>query len=153
MAVHAIVKYYMNWVDEYKKDSTSQEPSFNECFLRLRNRLSDYPYQTLAEKALEEGAWKEFKYSAHLIYGYIETLLEKRLIPQVPEGNVVNFIKNEVANVLVNFDDNYIFLKRMLTNSFKAQDVLLKYKHSKSSRDLELWILPDYLKKQYKLGI
>lgn len=152
MAIHAIVKYYMNWVDEYKKDK-STEPSFNECFLKLKNRLSDYPYQTLAEKALEEGAWKEFKYSAHLIYGYIETLLEKGQIPQIPEGNVVNFIKSNVANVLTKFDDNYLFLKRMLIHSFKAQDVLLKHKHSKSSRNLELWILPEHLKKQYKLGM
>ena len=121
--------------------------------MRLRNRLSDYPYQTLAEKALEEGAWKEFKYSAHLVYGYIETLLEKGQIPQIPEGNVVNFIKSNVANVLTKFDDNYLFLKRMLIHSFKAQDVLLKHKHSKSSRNLELWILPEHLKKQYKLGM
>lgn len=153
MAVHAIVKYYINWVDDYKKDKSTQEPSFNECFLKLRNRLSDYPYQTLAEKALEEGAWKEFKCSAHLVYGYIEALLEKEQIPQAPEGNVVNFIKNNIANILIKFDENYLILKRMLINSFKAQDVLLKHKHSKSSRNLELWILPEHLKKQYKLGL
>ena len=154
MAVHAIIKLYIKWCNDFEIGLVKKEPSFAECYLKLRNSSNEYPYQTLAEKALEEGAWKEFKSSSHLIYGYVEALLQKSVLPPSPEGNVVSFIKDIVSKVLCNLADNSRHLHCILQNASVAQSVILHKRHSKSSKMFELWQLPlDELKKNFNIKI
>lgn len=154
MAVHAIVKLYIKWCNEFEARLVEKEPSFAECYLKLRNLSDEYPYQTLAEKALEEGAWKEFKSSSHLIYGYVETLFQKGIITLQPEGNIVSFIKEVVSEKLCNISENSKHLHLILQNASIAQSVISYKRHSKSSKMFELWQLPlDELKKNFNIKI
>ncbi len=153
MAVHSLVKTYISMWVEYSDDQLRKVPSWADCY-RLcqlepdidnpsmgRSRFAEY--QVLGRKALEEGAYKEFKNSSHLIYGYVEALLQKGVIPEKVEGNKKTFIDGEVAKILCSFEKNSALLSEILKHSLYAQKYLIGCVHPNSSRDLDLWLLPE----------
>lgn len=73
-----LLKHYSN-----KEDSSY---SYNDAF--RDSRIDDSKFNEfclIGDKAIEENAWKRFKYSSYLIYGYIEALYANNLIPQIPD--------------------------------------------------------------------
>lgn len=153
MAIHSMIKVYIEMCEKYELDKSRAEPSFAKCFEFFSNNPQGYPYQTLAEKGLEEGAWREFKCSCHLIYGYVEGLMQKGLIPKTPQGNAEIFIKTTISNILIDFDKNYDCLKTIMSHAMIAQNFLQKYQHSKSSHSINIWQLPKNFEKQFRLKL
>ena len=62
----------------------------------------------------------------------------------------VNLINNKISPILANLDNNSKYLREMLSYALKAQNYRIKHKHSKSVKNVDMWILPeDILKKNY----
>lgn len=172
LSIYTVMKLYMDKWDEYNKykeeekskeqndgnqksnDNLMKEPSFEDCHQDCADRaknINDYPFQSYSTKSIKDDIWKEFKNVAHLIYGYVEALVENEVIVLPPETqNKVDYINNKISPILANLDNNSKYLREMLSYALKAQNYRIKHKHSKSVKNVDMWILPeDILKKNY----
>ena len=165
LSIYTVMKLYMDKWDEYNKYKEEgnkqenkgvylEEPSLEKCYIECGDEDYDginFPLQSFKTKTIKEDIWKEFKNSAHLIYGYIAALIEKNLIP-IPDEKVnkPSFIDKDIGPILADLDNNSKYLREMLSYALKAQNYRLKCMHSKGSKKIDIWFLPeDKLKENY----
>lgn len=120
----------------------------------------------IANKGLEETVWKNFKHSAHLIYGYIEALYANDKIPNLPLSieeiyktdkkqyitQKKNFISTTLGNILSDAETNAKIFNDVIGYSLYAQKILLSQKHKNNPSDFYKFILPEEkIKTNYKI--
>lgn len=161
--IYAIVKNILIKVVNNDTKNISYKKAFQEI-PKQKNKF--YEYVMIASKGLEETVWKNFKHSAHLIYGYIEALYANDKIPELPktieelyETNKKQhitqkkfFISTTIGSILSDVETNAKIFNDIIGYSLYAQKILLNQKHKNNPSDFYKFILPEEkIKIDYKI--
>lgn len=161
--IYAIIK---NILIKFVNNDT-KNISYKKAFCEVANQNNKfYEYVMIANKGLEETVWKNFKHSAHLIYGYIEALYANDKIPNLPLSieeiyktdkkqyitQKKNFISTTLGNILSDAETNAKIFNDVIGYSLYAQKILLSQKHKNNPSDFYKFILPEEkIKTNYKI--
>lgn len=154
LSIYSVIKSFI----KLNTNNPQHTYGYNDAFEEIKKEGSKFnEFHILGSKALEEHAWKNFKSSAHLIYGYIEALYANNRMPEIPERitnlktsdakkyitDFKSFLRTDIANVLLDTQTNAKLFNDIVGYALYAQSILDKNKHKNNSNRFHRVVLSE----------
>lgn len=94
-----------------------------------------------------EKSWQRYKSVSHIIYGYVQTLVDHNIL----DLNLNFTTSTDIPTIISDYNEYYSFVDEILGYAVYAQDILTKFKSKNSELTLNLTTIPPKILKKFKI--